>query len=184
VKVIDYKSGNKKFDIEDVQNGMQLQLALYLNYFIKNRGAGSGILPGGIFYFNLRDPVVSSEGIDLENAGWRGEVDAKVLAEYKMSGLALADAEVLTKMDKNIKHYSGVMQNTGLSADGGFKKTAAVLDAEGFDKLLKSAEEKMKAICADILSGRIEARPYKKGLETGCQYCPYGGVCGIEMFDK
>jgi len=181
IKVIDYKSGNRTFDIADVRNGMQMQLALYLNYFIKNKNA----LPGGMFYFNLNDPIVSSEGLDPD-ADWRGQVEAKILAEYKMSGLALADAAVLRKMDSNIKHYSGVMQNIGVSAgsDTGFNKSADVLDAEGFKKLLDDTENKVKAMGADILSGRIEARPYKKGPETGCRYCPYGGVCGYEMFGE
>ncbi|MDR3239281.1 MAG: PD-(D/E)XK nuclease family protein, partial [Clostridiales bacterium] len=65
VKIIDYKSGNAKFDLDNVCFGTQLQLLLYLNALLQNSRAFFGdnlevkLLPGGVFYFNINDPIIS-----------------------------------------------------------------------------------------------------------------------------
>ena len=54
IRIIDYKSGGDKFDIEEVRSGFRLQLMLYL------RGAMGGIeksCPAGVFYFKIPDKM-------------------------------------------------------------------------------------------------------------------------------
>ena len=46
VKIVDYKTGNESFDIEEAAAGYRLQLMLYLN-----AACGSGRKPAGVFYF-------------------------------------------------------------------------------------------------------------------------------------
>ena len=71
VKIIDYKSGNKNFNLQDVYYGMQLQLIVYLSELCKmGRGLfGNEVLPGGMFYFKINDPTIKlSEEISDEES--------------------------------------------------------------------------------------------------------------------
>ena len=47
--------------------------------------------------------------------------------------------------------------------------------------MLRHAAKKVEEIHRQILSGDTKAYPYKRGQETGCDYCSYRHVCG---FDK
>lgn len=39
---------------------------------------------------------------------------------------------------------------------------------------------KIRDIGQKIFDGDIETNPYQLGDKTGCDYCPYAGVCGFE----
>ncbi|MBR1736468.1 MAG: PD-(D/E)XK nuclease family protein, partial [Firmicutes bacterium] len=60
VKIIDYKSSDKKFELMDVYYGVQLQLLLYVDTFMKLKREDKEfgqreIKPGGAFYFSLSE---------------------------------------------------------------------------------------------------------------------------------
>ncbi|MCD8120263.1 MAG: exodeoxyribonuclease V subunit gamma [Lachnospiraceae bacterium] len=68
VKVIDYKSGKTKFDFMDTYYGLQMQLVLYLAQVLsyeEHRTNGKKIVPAGIFYYNLKDPMLEAEKDDV-----------------------------------------------------------------------------------------------------------------------
>ena len=60
VRVIDYKSGSDRFDMDEVKSGFRLQLMLYL------KGAMGGIgeaVPAGVFYFRISDAMADVSGV-------------------------------------------------------------------------------------------------------------------------
>ena len=60
VKVTDYKTGRKVFDITSFYHGLQLQLPVYLNAALEAEGKrypGKEIVPAGIFYYRIQDPM-------------------------------------------------------------------------------------------------------------------------------
>lgn len=59
--VIDYKTGSKSFDVNSIYQGIDLQLTLYADAFKED----SNKQPAGLFYFNIKDPIVE-EGKDRE----------------------------------------------------------------------------------------------------------------------
>ena len=67
VKVTDYKTGRKVFDITSFYHGLQLQLPVYLNAALEAEGKrypGKEIVPAGIFYYRIQDPIVAREKTD------------------------------------------------------------------------------------------------------------------------
>ena len=62
VRIVDYKSGNKTFTLSGVLNGLELQLVTYLGSALKKaaavRGSGKDIVPAGMFYYLIGDPVL------------------------------------------------------------------------------------------------------------------------------
>lgn len=106
VKVIDYKSGATKLDLLKVYYGLQLQLALYLGAAMEleaKRFPQNQVKPAGIFYYNVKDPVLNQEDVkDPEHP----EMD--ILKKLKMDGLAGAEPEILEKLDRNLAAAKGV----------------------------------------------------------------------------
>ena len=64
VKVIDYKSSEKVFDITKAYNGIQMQLLVYINDAInyEKKKTSKEILPAAGLYFNIRDPYMNISG--------------------------------------------------------------------------------------------------------------------------
>ena len=61
VKVIDYKSGNREFQLLSLYYGLQLQLVVYLNSameLMRRKYPDREIIPGGMYYYHLDDPVI------------------------------------------------------------------------------------------------------------------------------
>jgi len=183
VKIIDYKSGNKKFSLSDVYFGTQLQLLLYMDALIKNARELFGgsfemeALPGGVFYFNINDPIVNEprSGASIEES---------LLECFRMSGLVLEDKTVIDAMDSGLEGESAVIPVSVLKNSSGFGARSSLMDSEGFSALRVSVEEKITLIGGDIMSGNINAFPYKKGANTACDYCIFDAVCGIEADDR
>ena len=100
VKVIDYKSGNTQLDPVKMYYGLQLQLALYLSAAVEleqRRFPNEEIIPAGIFYYNIKDPVLNREDVkDPEHP------DREILKKLKMDGLAAREPEILERLDKDL----------------------------------------------------------------------------------
>ena len=61
VKVIDYKSGTRKFDLAALYYGLQLQLVVYMNAAVEmeqKRHPDKKIVPAAMLYYHIDDPMV------------------------------------------------------------------------------------------------------------------------------
>ena len=172
VKIIDYKSGGKKFDISEVSAGVQLQLALYMGMLVDNDK--NALRPGGVFYFHIDDPIIPIDGAYNDK-----ELEAMVLRHFKMSGLALADDRAIIGMDTRLSGKEGESYIIPVSYNksGGYGKASSVAEYDNFIKLNKMAVDKAKDIGVKLIDGVICPDPYKKGPKTACDFCPYDSVC-------
>jgi ATP-dependent helicase/nuclease subunit B len=193
IKIIDYKTGAKKFSYSDIYYGMQLQLMLYLNSFIKMSGKLPERKPGGVFYFNINDPVLNADELnfktDVMDEQKISELNEKILSKFKMSGLSLADIEIAKGMDNGIAETAGkrsrVVGNVQLSKDEetgfAFTKSSAVATMDEFALLQEYANYKISETGSDILRGKIDKNPYKKTGSTGCDYCGFSAICKFDL---
>ncbi len=176
VKIIDYKSGKKAFSFQDIYYGLQLQLLLYLDSFLKSgkKMVKGNLLPGGVFYFRIDDPFISiGENMDMER------IEQKILKELKLSGLVLADQNIVKSLDKDITASSDIIP-VGINKDGSFSKYSSVMDLEGFEKLMKHVNTIIKDVGGEILKGNIKISPFKEKNITGCTYCIYNSICQFD----
>lgn len=174
VTVIDYKSGSKKFDMENLYYGLQMQLIIYLNATIEiNKTKGKGIIPAGVFYFKIHDPIIKKENISEEG------IDDAILSELKLKGIVLDDIEVIRKIDKEFSSKSDVIP-VSLTKDGKLSKNSSVISSGQFEKLQDYVKLKSKEIGEKIINGDISINPYKKKSETACDYCKYISICQFE----
>ena len=176
VKVIDYKTGAKAFQLGEMYHGLQLQLIVYLNAVMEmeeQKHPEKEIVPAGIFYYQMKDPFVEKEV--RENLG-----EKAVLKELKPDGIVNSSEEVITHLDRSFSGNSDVIP-VGRNKDQSLSKTSKVLSGRGFNILSEYTDQILNRIGQRILDGEAEILPYELGGKTGCDYCPYQGICG---FDK
>ena len=180
VSVIDYKSGNRSFDLNRVYYGLDMQLFLYLYGAMgleRERHRGKEIKPGGIFYYHIDDPVVKED--DLGAASLNDEaVEAAINSKLKLRGVINAEPEVAALFDKALApRVNSKVVPVGILANGDFSKSSSVLSEE---ELLKFVEH-IRQISDDsqerIYRGEIERNPYIYGDNTPCDYCVYSDMC-------
>lgn len=52
---------------------------------------------------------------------------------------------------------------------------------EEFRLMMNHAMKKIESAHKEILKGETKAAPYRRGTETGCDYCKYRHVCGFDL---
>ena len=65
--------------------------------------------------------------------------------------------------------------------NGSVSGYSKVVAGEDFQAMMVHAQKKMKDARTKILNGDVGALPYKRGQESGCDYCPYRQVCGFDV---
>ena len=178
VKIIDYRSGGTRFDLAAVYYGLQLQLVVYMDAVIElqeRKNPGKEVIPAGIFYYNIKDPIVDREDIN----GKKEEIEDLILRELRMNGLVNSDFEVIEHLDHQIEKKSDVIPvavKDGLVQE----RYSSVASGRRFEILRGFVREQLKSSGQEILTGRACAEPYKGDSGAACDYCPYHGVCGFD----
>ncbi len=178
LRIIDYKTGSKKFDLNKFYNGLQMQLLVYLDALINNSEniVENQAMPGAILYFRIDDPILKSNG-DLTEE----EIKSEVLKELKLEGLLLDDVKVVKAMDNTLEpgtHSLIIPANMKKAGDLG--KNKALITMEQFELLRKYVNEKMIEICQNMIEGKIDIEPCKENKNIVCDYCNYSHICQFD----
>lgn len=174
VKVTDYKTGMKSFDITAFYHGLQLQLPVYLNAALELEGRKQRkpVVPAGVFYYRMHDPIVDKEKDALA-------VEEKILKELKLDGLMSADETVLEHLQHGVSGNSSLFP-FGRNKDGSLSKLSKVLTPEEFTLFLDYTKAKERELKERMAAGDTAAAPYELGTQTACDYCDYRAVCGFD----
>ena len=174
--MLDYKSGAASFDLTALYNGLQLQLAVYLNAAVtleKKDHDGKTIVPAGLFYFPMKDPMISSETEMLQE-----NLDEALFKELSLEGVCNADSEIIRYMDREFENKSQILP-ISYNKDGSLSKTSKAVTTEQFEQLEEFVREKTKKLGEEIMEGKISVNPYGTVQKTACDYCAYNGICGF-----
>ncbi len=168
VRIIDYKSQIKKMDLNQVVAGLQIQLMTYLDAIAEQKQ----IQPAGVLYLGLVENIIKAKK-NLEPE----EIEKEIRKSFKMQGLLLADVKVVKMMDNQLEQgYSDIVP-VYLGKDGISSKLSSVATLEEFEALQKKVKKIIRQICVEILSGKIDIKPYHYQDKTGCDYCQYKSIC-------
>lgn len=180
IRIVDYKSGSKNFDLNELYYGLQIQLLVYLDAILKNSKyiLDEQCVPGAILYFKIDDPIIKSK-----KALGEDEIRDEVLKKLKLNGLLLKDAKLVRAMDKNMETYSLIIPAT-FKKDGDFSSNSSVVTEEQFELLRKYVNDKMVEICEEMLSGEVKIEPCKSSKVTYCDYCDYSAICQFDTSIK
>lgn len=171
VRVIDYKTGAKRFALRDVLYGINMQMLIYLLTIWKNGEARygaqpGGVVPAGVLYMPARTPQI--EGVRGENAE---DADRRRLSAMCMSGLVLQDSRVLSGMEPDGK---GIFIPVRMKTDGTPDARSQVISLARLGRLSQKIEDLVRQMGAQLHNGKIAADP----LEKACSWCSFASVCG------
>lgn len=180
IRIVDYKSGSKSFDLNELYYGLQIQLLVYLDAILKNSKQilKTQCMPGGILYFKIDNPIIKSKKALTEE-----EIQVEVLKKLKMDGLLLKNVELVKSMDRDMETYSLIIP-AAFKKDGDFTSTSSVVTESQFELLRKYVNDKMIEICEEMLSGDVKIEPCKSSKVTYCDYCDYSSICQFDTSIK
>lgn len=176
VKVLDYKTGQKAFDVVALYEGLQLQLMVYMDAAVKleqRKNPEKEVVPAGVFYYRIQDPLVGKEEEEEK-------LQTAVLKELKPDGLVNMRDEVLSHLDRDRSGESCAVP-VRYNKNGSLARGSKAVAEEDFRALMEYAARKVASVHREITQGNTAVHPYRKGQESGCDYCKYRHVCGFDM---
>lgn len=177
VKVIDYKSGNKKFDLAALYYGLQLQLVVYMNAAMElesRKHPDKEIVPAALLYYHIDDPTIETP-VELTQE----QINEEILTKLRMNGVVNSDPAVVERLDRFLQDKSKVIP-VEKKKDGSFSARSGILSREELHVVSAYVDTKIRQIGREILDGKIAANPYEKGNAEACTYCAYKKVCGFD----
>ncbi len=170
VRVIDYKTGVKEFNPEDIEKGRNLQMFLYLKAilesdkkeFLKRLGVSEGgkIIPAGVIYVktSLSDVEIDRDSDELALSA--------VKKNQLREGMALEGDTVDMLLGKDY-------------VPGANKRECEKFrySEEEFSEIMEKVEGSVVRIAEKIRSGKAEAYPDLDGQFSPCDLCEYKPVC-------
>jgi ATP-dependent helicase/nuclease subunit B len=182
VRVIDYKSGHTYFDFSSIYYGLQQQLSVYLSAamdYLQRRYTDKEIIPAGIFYYHIDDPIVAKSGDSKE----------EILKSLRMNGLVNDDKRILALMDQNLAGPDGMLRASVKSEiipvetnrEGALSKRSFAASQDQIKKLMHYVNQKLKEDCNELLIGNTQINPYRCKDKTACDYCEFRSVCGFDI---
>lgn len=177
LRVIDYKSGNKKFNLNDIYNLIQLQLIIYLTaaIFEGKKILNNDVKPGGAFYFRIDDPFIEAEGSDEHR------LEELINNHLKMDGFLLNDEKNVNAMDKEIteKRKSSVIP-VSINKDDSYSSNSMVFSEEELSCVFAYVKNMSLQMISHINEGDIKIKPAKGNNYLSCTYCKYFSICQFD----
>lgn len=158
IRVIDYKTGKKTFNLTDVYHGLDIQLIVYLNALVKNTPHAHH---AGALFFVIQNPIADfkSHPEDEELLQTHQKLNA-------MTGLVAEAPTVLAAYSENSL------------------KAAKKASFSQFAHLSDYVEQGIKNSALALSDGQIDINPYVKSGSSPCDYCSYSSVCNFKDYDK
>ncbi|MDU5603913.1 MAG: PD-(D/E)XK nuclease family protein, partial [Mogibacterium sp.] len=159
IRIIDYKTGSDKVDIEQMRCGYKMQLMVYM------QGAKSEERkPAGVFYYNIKDVSVNVEG----SKGASEVVDIELKKGLILNGLCIDEKDVIEEMPSSLL---------------GSKKMIITRDL--FESIEEDVCQSIHDISEQIVAGDVSISPTKKRTSSDnkgeCTYCSYNSICRFDV---
>jgi ATP-dependent helicase/nuclease subunit B len=180
VRILDFKSSEKKLDLFEVQEGLALQLPLYLVAFRDNPDLMAD--PAGAFFFPLRKKPEKKAGFFRPNVFPQTGTESDG-TPIKMRGVFNFDA-----LDSFCSLQPGEKASyiaASLKKDGTPAQSGDGLSSESFAELLDRACDRAADWATQIRACRIAVSPVRIGSFTACNmHCPFGDLCRVTPQQK
>jgi len=164
LRVVDYKTGNKAFNLDEVYCGLNTQMLLYL-FTLRSNAAQvyKNPVAAGVLYL-AGDPVLKT--------GSRAEAAAAPV--YKVDGLVLNDELVVRGMDRDA---TGMFVPFAFGKDGAPRASAKLASLEKLGNIEKHLDALVVEMARGLYAGEIDAVPLRTAAHCPCDVCDYRPVC-------
>ncbi len=180
LRVVDYKTGAKRFDLAELRYGLGIQMLLYL-FAIKEEGealfGGYPIEPAGVLYLPAREKLLK-----MPRGATEEEIERAMHKELQRSGMVLAEPEVLRAMEHSALEspcYLPVRVKRG--KDGGSEIAGSIATSAQLGKLGLYVDELLRKMVRELSAGNIDADPWARSeQDSACTYCEFAPACHFE----
>lgn len=184
LRVVDYKTGTKEFSMDDVRQGLNVQLLLYLFTLLKNSpedfkrklglDQGGRLLPAGVLYLSANVPPISiDDDLSVE--------EIRALAQQRLArhGLLLQDADILHAMNDELSpaFLGDVRRTKPKSEDDIGLGGKALIDAAQFAQIGEELEQTIRTIATCMKRGQAQAKPHTDATHDPCTSCGMRAIC-------
>ncbi len=178
IRVIDYKSGNKIFSPADIEQGLNLQMFLYLKSIVETEkpnfrkkigvGQEGRMIPAGVIYVKA---TVEDAKISKNSAS---EVKAAIKKNQARLGMLLDDKVSIGAMNSE---YIPIKFKADGNPDAYSKPK--LYSEGGWNEINEKIEAAVSDISARMTDGDISAAPMLKpsGKSDTCKYCEFKAIC-------
>ena len=178
IRVVDYKtkSGGKSFSLEDVINGMNIQMLIYLFAMTstpsqnKRKAAGIMYMPAGRIDFKPSDE-------EVDDTALKSEIDKSL----KRSGMYLDDKNIIDAMetgenkrfidlkyDKKTESYSNTASST-------------LIQLEAFGLIERYINSIFNDVMDTLKRGDIAPEPLEESSgRSSCDWCSFKSICRFD----
>lgn len=178
LRVIDYKTGHKEFSPDDMAEGSNLQMFLYLKALVESDnekfrgelgvGQAGRIIPAGVIYVktNVSDLKVDIPDDDV--------AERAVKDSQKREGMVLNDPEIISAMDMRYtplysEKYPGKITKA---------KEKYLYTEEEWAEIMQTVENSVMRVADEMRAGDMPATPkWLKGGKSSCEYCDFKPIC-------
>ena len=166
VRVVDYKTGDKKLDLKEVYCGLDCQMLLYLFSLTRDgQGRFSGVEPAGVLYLLADLPPRSAR-----------RTEAAQQPAQQLDGLLLDDNHIFEAMDAGMTgEYLPFACKDGVPSNHPSHK-ARRADRAKMGRIEAHLHTLVTEMGRQLYDGQIEAEPLVTG-RSPCTFCDYGFVC-------
>ncbi len=193
IRIIDYKTGNKDFSIQEIKEGSSVQLSLYtkiITEVLMDKMKDKKVIPSGMYYYHVDNPVinkVSDNSYNWEEVKIEETAQKEIRKMQTLRGITNADPEALVGLhdmsvirdeDGKVIKDSIVVPVTVSKKEGTIKSGSPVTDAAGFKDICDFSTIVLEDTADRIYSGEYKKEPkVYKGRKSPCDYCEYKAVC-------
>ncbi len=173
VRVVDYKTGQKTFSPDDLDDGKNLQMFIYLKAIVetenegfrKELGVGEGgrIIPAGVIYVktDMSDVTISHSDSEAERIA--------IAKNQERRGMILNDEVSISAMNRDFIP----VRFTKTGVDKRYEKY--LYDKEGWQTLNEKISDTVKKVSNGMRSGDISATA--KSNSSICENCRFKPIC-------
>lgn len=179
IRIVDYKTGSKEFSFDDLKDGLNTQLLIYLFSLCKAQSdetkkefgcdEGGELMPAGIQYLSSNAPTVSVDSFcDGDN------IEKLIQNEFTRSGLITDNPDIVYAINHNLdsKIVSKIKVN-----DDGVMEGKSLVGENGFDEIYTMLSETIIRVAESMRGGTADAIPLRKGEKAPCRYCKMKAIC-------
>lgn len=179
IRIIDYKTGNTKFDINHIYNGIDMQLVIYAIMAKNHYSQNSACNISGMYYNFVKESKAVKK---LEQT--YEEVFQTVSKNERLQGITFVDSfDELADIDENYNENSSVINiRYTPSKSISPKQNPHIRNHEDGNALMEFVENKICQMDAEIRKeGNIKPRPLTDNTTfNSCDYCDFALICGLD----
>ncbi len=178
-RVIDYKTGAKSFSLDNIANGLDYQLMVYMEAAL---GDAPNKKPAAVMYFKIKEPMLSKPSMtDVDT------IAAEIRKSMRLDGRCIDTPEILEAMDSSGATESEVFK-LKYNKDGSLAARGVdVCSMQMFSCMAKRVRRSIREVGDALLRGEISILPVRTAKTDACRYCPHKPVClnaGERAFER